>query len=316
MVRRQDSPPLVGAVAANEIKQRLAVVARQLRRAAKASHHEPEPIHQLRVACRRGRATLEFFATALPQRKAEWFLRKLRKLRKAADEARNLDVYRQRLEQQKVKPSAEVASLLEKRRVAAQKPLRKLDKQLRVSKRWQRKQRQLLKKVRSSRKRAAVLEQTFAAFVPVALSPVLGEFAAALESPGQSAKRLHALRVAGKHLRYALELLEPALPKRLRTSLLAQLKRLQDVLGEINDAATAEGLLAELAQAADGEALRWLQEQRKQEHAAFNAGRARFWRSWTQKERLKWQAALKQCAPPASSLATRASATTDTRRKR
>ncbi len=296
MVRHQKSPPLVGFVAAKQVKQRLAMVSKQLQRAAQASPDEPEPVHQLRVACRRARATLDFFAAALPQRKSEWFLRKLRKLRKAADEARNLDVYRQRLKQQEATLPGEVAALLEKRRIAAQKPLRKLNKQLRASKRWQQRQRQLLKKLSSSRQRAPVLNQPFQAFVPLALAPTLAEFTAALNSPGQSAKRLHALRVAGKHLRYALELLEPVFPKRLRTSLLAQLKRLQDVLGDLNDAATAEILVAELALQADGDALRWLKTQRKQERAAFSAGRSKFWRGWTQKERQKWQSALERCA--------------------
>lgn len=296
MVRRQDSPPLVSAIASRQIKERLAMVLKQLRRAAHASHDEPEPVHQLRVACRRARAALEFFAAALPKRKTEWFLRKLRKIRKAADEARNLDVYRQRLSQQEQTLPVDVAALLEQRRIAAHKPLRKLDKQLRASKRWQQKQRQLLKKLRSSRQRAPVLDQPLHVFVPLALEPTLAEFTAALHSPGQSAKRLHALRVAGKRLRYALELLEPVFSKRLRASLLVQLKRLQDVLGDINDAATAEVLLAELVPHADRETQRWLKAQRKQERAAFSAGRSKFWRGWTQKERQKWQAALNRCA--------------------
>lgn len=295
MVHRQNSPPSVGVVAASQVKRRLAMVAKQLHRAAQASPDKSEPVHQLRVACRRARAALDFFSTALPKRKREWFLKKIRQLRKAADEARNLDVYRQRLKQQHVEPPAEVSALLLKRRRAAQKPLRKLDKQLYASERWQQQQRRFMKKLRS-RRRASLLAQPFPTFVPAALEPTLAEFTAALNAAGQSAERLHELRVAGKHLRYALEMLDPPFPQRLRASLLTQLKRLQDVLGGLNDSATAEILLAELARQADGDALRWLKTQRKQERAAFSAGRSKFWRGWTQKERQKWLAALQRCA--------------------
>lgn len=296
MVHRQNSPPSVGVVAARQVKRRLAMVAKQLHRAAQASPDEPEPVHQLRVACRRARAALDFFSTALPKRKREWFLKKIRQLRKAADEARNLDVYRQRLKQQQVEPPVEVSALLNKRRRAAQKPLRKLDKQLYASQRWQQQQRRFVKKLRSSRRRASLLAQPFPTFVPLALEPTLAEFTAALSTAGQSAERLHALRVAGKHLRYALEMLDPPFPQRLRTSLLTQLRRLQDVLGGLNDSATAEVLVTELAKQVDGDAQRWLRMQRKQERAAFSAGRSKFWRGWTQKERQKWLAALKRCA--------------------
>ena len=297
MVRHQNSQPLVGDVAAKLMKRRLAIVLKRLHQAAQASPDAPEPVHQLRVACRRAKAAIDFFATALPPRKSKWFLRKLRKFRKAADEARNLDVYRQRLARQDAAPPAEVLALLSARRIAAQKPLRKLDKQWHASKRWSQKQRQYLKKMRASRQRAAVLEQPFHVFVPLALEPALTEFTTALQSPDKSAKRLHELRVAGKHLRYALELLESTLPKRGRISVFKQLERLQDLLGNLNDFATAETLVAELALRAEGDARRWLQTRRKQERAGFNEGRAKFWRGWTQKERQKWQATLKRCAP-------------------
>jgi CHAD domain-containing protein len=55
----------------------------------------------------------------------------------------------------------------------------------------------------------------------------------------QDVKQLHALRIAAKHLRYALEILEPEGAKRL----LAELKRVQQTLGEMNDAFVAADYL-------------------------------------------------------------------------
>ena len=55
-------------------------------------------------------------------------------------------------------------------------------------------------------------------------------------------KRLHALRLQGKRLRYTLELLEPLLTDKASSGVKARLKTLkqvQDLLGEINDCQTS-----------------------------------------------------------------------------
>src|ERR1051325_5121819 len=53
---------------------------------------------------------------------------------------------------------------------------------------------------------------------------------------------LHVLRLAGKRLRYTLELFRPCYGPGLKQRL-AGLQKLQQILGEINDAAAAERLL-------------------------------------------------------------------------
>ncbi|MHB1676304.1 MAG: CYTH and CHAD domain-containing protein [Sulfuriferula sp.] len=57
--------------------------------------------------------------------------------------------------------------------------------------------------------------------------------------------KLHALRIAGKKLRYAAEFFAPLYPRRAARSYLGAMSALQDVLGSINDAATARHLLRE-----------------------------------------------------------------------
>jgi CHAD domain-containing protein len=61
--------------------------------------------------------------------------------------------------------------------------------------------------------------------------------------------RLHGLRLATKRLRYSLELFRPCYGAGLTTRI-ASLRQLQQVLGEINDAAAAQRALAEMLKGA------------------------------------------------------------------
>jgi CHAD domain-containing protein len=60
--------------------------------------------------------------------------------------------------------------------------------------------------------------------------------------PGVSLKRLHRLRIAGKRLRYTLEFFEEVLAPQTG-DLIKQMKRLQDHLGDLQDAVVASELL-------------------------------------------------------------------------
>jgi len=60
------------------------------------------------------------------------------------------------------------------------------------------------------------------------------------------AESLHALRIAGKKLRYATEFFRGILKKSESKEVIAAIKELQDCLGSLNDAAVSQTLLAEL----------------------------------------------------------------------
>jgi CHAD domain-containing protein len=64
--------------------------------AAKKSADDIEYVHQLRVATRRASAAVQIFAELLPKRKSRLINRRLRELRQAAGEARDLDVLGER----------------------------------------------------------------------------------------------------------------------------------------------------------------------------------------------------------------------------
>lgn len=61
------------------------------------------------------------------------------------------------------------------------------------------------------------------------------------------APQRHEVRIALKRLRYAMDFFRPLYPEKRAKPYTAQLSRLQDAFGHLNDVATAEGLLARLA---------------------------------------------------------------------
>ena len=81
-----------------------------------------------------------------------------------------------------------------------------------------------------------------------------------------SPERLHRLRLISKRLRYTLELFRPCYSTGLDIRL-AELKRLQDVLGEINDAATSAALIRKVT--GSDRMLRYLEQRTAQKMAEF-----------------------------------------------
>jgi CHAD domain-containing protein len=273
-------------VAAERIlSDQLALVLKRLRKVGREPG-DAEAVHQLRVATRRARAALELFAPLLSPKVTNWFQKKLRKLRRAAGDARNLDVYRAHLAEQLIELPAAVAELLDEQRERAQRPLVKLDKRLRKGKRWQEQQVALLAELKSP-KVTKTPPPSVAEFAAQALVPLAGEFRAGLMPSNRSAAQLHRLRIAGKRLRYTLEVVAGALPKR-KLALLKPLEGLQQILGDLNDLSTAAELINGLVGKADkGAPRKWLKSERKRQRATFSLARLKFMRGWSQAERQK-----------------------------
>jgi CHAD domain-containing protein len=103
--------------------------------------------------------------------------------------------------------------------------------------------------------------------------------------------RLHALRLATKRLRYSLELFRPCYGAGLATRI-AGLRKLQQVLGEINDTAAAQRALTEMLKGASPQQARvkkFLQERGESKAREFRkhwtevfdaAGQERWWTSY------------------------------------
>src|SRR4051812_42576378 len=84
-------------VARRVLEDRLDLVWHYLPRAAKGPKSETENVHQLRVATRRAVAALDTFSHLLGKRRLKWMNKQLKKVRRAAGDARDFDVLYDRL---------------------------------------------------------------------------------------------------------------------------------------------------------------------------------------------------------------------------
>lgn len=223
-------------------------------------HTDPEFIHQARVALRRLRSALSLFSAAVPRASWESWAAELRWLGGELGAARDWDV----LEEELLPPL--LAHLQERR------PLEYLPRRVRAERTKARR-----------RARAAVSSPRYGVLV-LGLERWLGargwrgqagaEEIALLDSPihplselllarrheqvrrrGRHLARLsdarrHRVRVTAKKLRYAVEFLQALHPRKAVRPYLAALVGLQDVLGALNDDATALRHAAELCGAA------------------------------------------------------------------
>lgn len=205
---------------------------------------EAEFVHQARVATRRLRSALRLWAPALPTPFVADCRPAWREAAQVLGELRNLDVF---VEQTLPAMAADLPGNAALALCAAKAA----------------KQRQAAgRRVRCLLRRREFLAflLRFAADVHAldgaGDEPVLGDFArrrlkrfartarALARGAADSPAARHRLRIACKRLRYAVEFMSPALPEKLPRGYLAALVDLQELLGQLNDLATAELLLA------------------------------------------------------------------------
>jgi CHAD domain-containing protein len=226
-------------VARRALQARLAAVLQYL--PAAAEHGEGEQVHQLRVATRRAAATLDLFADLLPKRSSEWLGEKLKRIRRAAGEARDLDVLHQRLEKKHADVTKDhLLEHLRERRQKAQRRVRAVHRSLARKGRLARRLDKLLRCLRfRGREGDGPWSETFGDWARLRLRPVLERFFQATPAPDADVEALHQLRIRGKELRYVMELLAGAFPASFRDRDYPVVELLQDRLGTINDHATA-----------------------------------------------------------------------------
>jgi CHAD domain-containing protein len=217
-------------------------------------------LHQLRVGLRRLRAALRAFRKIVPRDCAAPVVEPLRALGPALGEARDLDVFCARLD--RLLPTGGVSSnagatLLRyaaERRRAVQLCLRQ-DLRARRFAHW-------VSATQGWLERAPWRESS--AVPGSALRRPLAEHARrSLKRMGRKLRRSgdsldwsdvparHEFRIRLKRFRYACEFFRDALAELRTAKLIGRLKRLQDLLGELNDLRVAEQLLAELASIPD-----------------------------------------------------------------
>ncbi|HEX4000373.1 MAG TPA: CHAD domain-containing protein [Pirellulales bacterium] len=299
----------VTRVARRALKARLRWLWSRLPLAAEAKE-DVEHIHQLRVASRRAHAAMKTFAPYLPSRRAAWFDRQLKRIRRAAGEARDLDVIAMRFRKEFADRSAAAAAIVDRiaaARKAAQPAIIEVYRGLQP-KRFRRRIHKLLRRVRMRRTTAddccgeagcgaastsdgsatassagtglgttasgVAAHQAATAGASdtshdqaahdtglcdgeccLGREPSIAEAArheirhlvdawfTAADADLSDTGRLHRFRIAGKELRYAMEIFAAALGSNCRKALYPQVIEILEHLGHINDRVASEGRL-------------------------------------------------------------------------
>jgi CHAD domain-containing protein len=234
-IRAKGTAP-VTEVAARSLKSRLEPVAYYLRLAALNYEENVEYVHQLRVWTRRADAAIETYRELLPEWRAAWIEKQLRRIRKATNDARDDDVFARRLAADQTPAAASLLLQIREHRIESQRPVVEIHERLTRSKgRFDRRVEKLVKRVRMRGKRRKSKEPTYRAWAEDRLRQILSEFLEMAEEEMQDTHRLHQFRIAGKKLRYAMELLASAFTRNLREHAYPLLEALQNQLGKVND---------------------------------------------------------------------------------
>ncbi len=269
----------VSLAAQRALRQRMDAVLYYHPLAAQCPEEDVEYVHQLRVACRRGVASINIFVPLLGQSKAAKLKKRLRRIRKSADDARDLDVlllqlgedsdasgfqrqpYFDALKSWRDKSQNSIVSCFER---AQRKDLAKRMQRLTRSVRWH----------------GSDGEQTLEIFARDAFEPCFQRLLKRASGDLANFDRLHRLRIEAKKVRYAMELLAAGFPKSFRVELYPQVEELQDKLGRINDYATANRRFARWLQRLPRATSAWEKLAREQTELAVHAA-AEFLAWWT-----------------------------------
>ncbi len=269
-------------IARKSLRARLVVVWDCVPLAAYKAGKDIEYVHQLRVSSRRATAALQIYADLLPRKKTQSISKSLHRLRKAAGKARDLDVLAVRLakvadQQQKTHLAVVLAEIAAERR-AAQKPL--VRGYVKAKQRgFKRQSRELLDKLRW---RSSEPEPVFGDFARTTFRPLVSKFFEAASADLSDVKALHQMRISGKQVRYAMELLAGAFSDSFRKELYPIFGDVQEKLGTINDHATAIALYSQWSEHAHDRASQAeLGELIVDERMRLDAERQRFLEWWT-----------------------------------
>jgi CHAD domain-containing protein len=243
----QESTPVADA-ARRVLAVRLETVRDCLDKALRTAGDRRKSIHALRVATRRAAAAIDVFAACLPRRVFKEARASMRTLRRAVGFARDWDVVLQQLARQ-----LETATEAERpaidmlhgyaiaHRIPAQRRLEAAcpDHPFGFDR--------LMAKCIAAVRYRGTAGDSFGSHV----LPIIGRLVANLNTRAADGDgdwgRLHDVRIAGKRLRYSLELVQDSFGGPCVTQLCPALEALQEKLGRVNDSFNAVGLLRQLA---------------------------------------------------------------------
>lgn len=286
----------VADAATRSLRLRLEAVRELLPRAARDWKHNPDAVHQLRVATRRALAALTLYKDLIPRRIRRRIVRQLRYLRSAAGEARDLDVL---IEKKGDRPGRrKLVRWLQTRRRQAQRPIIQLDREHARHHRLARQIEKLL--VRIPRNRAQqVADLAYGPWARAAVGRIGCRFFDAATPLPHDLSGLHRLRIRGKSFRYSLELAATTFRHEHVATWYQNLEELQDNLGKINDHVVARQHFNQLLQKADSPRLALRARSLiRQEDAALSVARLQLGSRWTPERLLQFRDEFEQALVP------------------
>jgi CHAD domain-containing protein len=237
----------ISDVAARTLPGRLGTVLYYLPLAAEKSEEEIEHVHQLRIWTRRARAALRLYEELIPRRRCLWMQKQLKRIRRAANDARDCDVLIERLKKmQSTLATKRWLAAVRAERAEAQMAVVAVYERLQRGNRFARRIDKLLQRVRCRCDEKTLFEAAaFGEWGRAHFIPVVEQFFAAAPADQTCEAALHQFRLCSKRLRYEMELLAGAFPEEFQTQLYPTVKAIQDRLGDINDLVTAKAFLQE-----------------------------------------------------------------------
>jgi CHAD domain-containing protein len=239
--------PLADA-ARRVLSVRLAVVRDYLGLALREHSKDTEHVHQLRVGTRRAGAALSIFVACLPERVYRRARKQLRRIRRAAGAARDWDVFLLELAAAgKRRPARQRAGLdfltgyALGQREAAQGALETANPAYPFA--FERLVAQVLHAVHTPVGEPAMLVEL--------ARPILGNLLRQLEDAAArdlgDYDNLHQVRIAGKRLRYAMEVFADCFAPAFKECYYPAVVEMQEILGRANDSHVARRRLGGLA---------------------------------------------------------------------
>ncbi len=225
------------------IEARLATVAYWLPLAARPVDGDIERVHQLRVATRRAIAALKLYRDWLPKGKRRWFTKRLKDIRQAAGNARDHDVLYNRLHEKHDGKHADELQQIGQERAATQPEIVAIADRCHADNRFQNKSYKLLGRIEPQDEAAAASDASFLTWAGSRFHSIAEKFFDARPAIDADWSALHRFRIAGKKLRYTMELLAPAFGSELREKHYPIVQELQERLGTINDFVVAREIL-------------------------------------------------------------------------
>src|SRR6188768_1175139 len=185
-----DTP--VEEAARRSLEPRLSAVSHLLPMAAHLASHDVEHVHRLRVATRRATAALKLYSDCVPRKQFRWLKRRLRKIRRAAGDARDLDVLSDRLAREYGERVSPVIDLIASERTAVQPAIVHVAERCRANDRLVRKTAKLLQSIQVPRAiDQAAAPRNFRDWSSAQFAATAEQFNAAMPTESSTPAELH-----------------------------------------------------------------------------------------------------------------------------